>query len=57
MSGGEEAGCEVIEGRVFWIWIQNEAEVLEKAMGLIGNSSGNGSGGGKEAGVDELIGT
>jgi hypothetical protein len=57
MNGGEEAVREVTEERVCWIWIRNEAEVLEKATGPIGNSSGNGSGGGKETGVDEVIGT
>ena len=57
MKGVEEAVRELIENRVFRIGLRNYGEVREKATGVIGNSSGNGSEGGKEAGVDVIVGT
>ena len=59
MKGVEEAVRKLIENRVFRIGLRNYGEVREKATGVIGNlnSSGNGSEGGKEAGVDVIVGT
>ena len=57
IKGDEEAVRGVIEERVFRIGMRNSGEVLEKAKGVIGNSSGNESEGGKEVGVDALVGT
>jgi hypothetical protein len=57
IKGDEEAVREVIEERVFRIGLRNSGEVHEEATGVIGNSSGNGREGGKEAGVDVIVGT